>query len=244
MKQNKYDDEHFYSAYEKMPRSVKGLEGAGEWHVLQALLPDMKNKRVLDLGCGFGWHCRYARERQASLAVGVDISEKMLLKARELTNDPLISYIKMPIEDINFANDQFDVVISSLAFHYIESFEAICSKIFGCLKSRGTLVFSVEHPIFTSRAEQDWYYDDQRNRLHWAVDSYQIEGLRETSFLTDQVIKYHRTFSTYMNGLIHAGFHIRAVKEPVPSKEMLRNIPEMKDELRRPMFLIVSADKP
>lgn len=29
MKQNKYDDEHFYSAYEKMPRSVKGLEGAG-----------------------------------------------------------------------------------------------------------------------------------------------------------------------------------------------------------------------
>ncbi|WP_240419432.1 hypothetical protein [Paenibacillus periandrae] len=26
------DDEHFRSAYEKMPRSVKGLEGAGEWH--------------------------------------------------------------------------------------------------------------------------------------------------------------------------------------------------------------------
>ncbi|WP_299087396.1 hypothetical protein [uncultured Metabacillus sp.] len=33
MKQNKYDDVTFFAKYEKMPRSVKGLEGAGEWHV-------------------------------------------------------------------------------------------------------------------------------------------------------------------------------------------------------------------
>lgn len=62
MKQNKYDDAVFFSEYEKMPRSVKGLEGAGEWPVLKSLFPELKNKSVLDLGCGFGWHCRYARE--------------------------------------------------------------------------------------------------------------------------------------------------------------------------------------
>lgn len=33
MKQNKYDDANFFSAYEQMPRSVQGLEGAGEWPV-------------------------------------------------------------------------------------------------------------------------------------------------------------------------------------------------------------------
>jgi len=243
MKQNKYDDENFYAAYEKMPRSVKGLEGAGEWRELQALLPDLRNKRFLDLGCGFGWHCRYAREQQASSAVGVDISEKMLQKARELTDDPLITYIRLPIEDIDFSEAQFDVVFSSLAFHYLESFEAICSKVHRCLTAKGTFLFSVEHPIFTSRAEQDWYYDDRRNRLHWAVDNYQMEGVRETSFLTDNVIKYHRTFATYINALLHAGFAIRAVKEPIPSAEMLQSSPEMKDELRRPMFLILSAEK-
>jgi SAM-dependent methyltransferase len=243
MKQNKYDDVGFYSAYEQMPRSVKGLEGAGEWHVWQALLPDLRNKSVLDLGCGFGWHCRYAREQQASSVIGVDISEKMLQKARELTDDPLIQFIKLPIEDIHFSEAQFDVVISSLAFHYIESFEAISDKVYRCLKAKGTFIFSVEHPIFTSRAEQDWYYDDQRNRLHWAVDTYQYEGARETSFLTDNVIKYHRTFSTYINSLINAGFSIRAVKEPIPSEEMLQSNPEMKDELRRPMFLMIAAEK-
>ncbi|ALC85382.1 SAM-dependent methyltransferase [Bacillus sp. FJAT-22090] len=243
MKQNKYDDVNFFSAYEKMPRSVKGLEGAGEWHVLKELLPELRNKSVLDLGCGFGWHCRYAREQQARSVIGVDISEKMLQKAREMTNDSLITYIKMSIEDINFSNSQFDVVISSLAFHYIKSFEAICKKVYDCLKPGGTFVFSVEHPIFTSRNEQDWYYDEKGNRLHWAVDNYQSEGLRETTFLTENVIKYHHTFSTYINDLINAGFIVRIVKEPIPSEEMLKSIPEMKDELRRPMFLIISAEK-
>lgn len=243
MKQNKYDDLSFFSAYEQMPRSVQGLEAAGEWHVLKALLPDLRNKSVLDLGCGFGWHCRYAREQQASSVVGVDISEKMLQKARELTNDPSISYIQAPIEDIRFSDGQFDVVISSLAFHYIESFESICRKVYACLKAGGAFIFSVEHPIFTSRNEQDWHYDDQGNRLHWAVDNYQSEGVRETSFLTDNVIKYHRTLSTYFNDLIHAGFSIKAVKEPLPSEDMLENVPGMKDELRRPMFLIISAEK-
>ncbi|MBM7644465.1 ubiquinone/menaquinone biosynthesis C-methylase UbiE [Scopulibacillus daqui] len=243
MKQNKYDDPDFFSAYAQMPRSVKGLEGAGEWHMLKGLIPNLKDKNVLDLGCGFGWHCRYARERQASSVIGVDISEKMIQKAREMTNDPFISYIKAPIEDIDFSDSQFDVAISSLAFHYIKSFKSICEKVYHCLKSGGSFVFSVEHPIFTSRKEQDWHYNEQGNRLHWPVDNYQIEGLRETTFLNDSVIKYHRTISTYINDLINTGFMIRAVKESVPSEEMLEKLPEMKDEIRRPMFLMIAAEK-
>ncbi|QNK46623.1 class I SAM-dependent methyltransferase [Brevibacterium sp. PAMC23299] len=243
MKQNKYDDANFFSAYEQMPRSVKGLEAAGEWHVLKDLMPNLRNKTVLDLGCGFGWHCRFAREQQASSVVGVDISDNMLQRAREKTDDPCISYIKMPIEDIDFSSSEFDVVISSLAFHYIKSYEAICKKVHDCLKPGGTFVFSVEHPIFTSRNEQAWYDDDHGNHLHWPVDNYQYEGVRETTFLTENVVKYHRTISTYMNDLIGAGFSIKAVKEPMPSDDMLKSVPEMKDENRRPMFLMISAVK-
>ncbi|GAA0370520.1 class I SAM-dependent methyltransferase [Bacillus horti] len=243
MKQNKYDDQQFFSAYERMERSVKGLEGAGEWYVFQALLPELRDKSVLDLGCGFGWHCRYALEQQASTVVGVDISENMLQKARQMTDDPRVSYLNTAIEDIKFTDAQFDVVISSLAFHYVESFRDISQKIYQCLKKEGVLIFSVEHPIFTSCAQQNWYYDNNGNRLHWPVDNYQMEGERETSFLTDHVLKYHRTISTYMNDLIQAGFSLTAVKEPAPSDEMLKNNPDMQDETRRPMFLIISATK-
>ena len=52
--ENTYDRKEFFEKYSQMERSVKGLEGAGEWHELQKLLPDFSGKRVLDLGCGFG----------------------------------------------------------------------------------------------------------------------------------------------------------------------------------------------
>src|SRR5690625_2840832 len=106
MKQNKYDDAVFFSKYEKMPRSIQGLEGAGEWPVFRDLLPELKDKHVLDLGCGFGWHCRYVREQQAKSVIGVDLSDKMLQKAKELTNDPFITYMKTPIEDIQFEEEE------------------------------------------------------------------------------------------------------------------------------------------
>ncbi|MNI18431.1 hypothetical protein D3C73_718390 [compost metagenome] len=46
-----------------------------------------------------------------------------------------------------------------------------------------------------------------------------------------------------MNDLIGAGFALKAVKEPMPQEELLKNNTMMQDELRRPMFLIISADK-
>jgi len=114
MKQNKYDDEYFFTEYKKMERSVKGLEAAGEWHMFEPLLPPLQDKTVLDLGCGFGWHCRYAREQQASSVIGVDLSANMLQQARELTDDAGITYVELPMEDIAFADEQFDVVISQM----------------------------------------------------------------------------------------------------------------------------------
>mgnify|MGYP001171376149 CR=1 FL=1 len=243
MQQNIYDDADFFTEYASMSRSQYGLEGAGEWHELKQLIPDLQGKRVLDLGCGFGWHCRYAREQQATEVIGVDISEKMLTKARELTNDPQIKYLNMPIEKINFSPAQFDVVISSLALHYVKSLELVCQKIYDYLKPGGAFILSVEHPIFTARSEQDWWYDEAGNRLHWPVDHYQAEGLRETIFLNHRVVKYHRTVSTYINSLIAADFTIREVREPEPSDKLLQNDPNMKDELRRPMFLMILAEK-
>lgn len=241
-KQNKYDDETFYSAYENMTRSVKGLEGAGEWHIFKEMLPNLHDKHVLDLGCGFGWHCRFAREQRAKSVIGIDISQKMLDKATDMTDDNAITYLNIPIEDFDFSNHQFNVVMSSLTLHYIKSFTEVCQKVYATLTIGGTFVFSVEHPIFTSRPEQEWYVDDQAQRLHWPVDHYQTEGVRETEFLTEQVIKYHRTISTYMNALIKAGFTIRAVEESKPSDDML-DMPGMKDENRRPMFLMIAAEK-
>lgn len=242
MTENKYDDEVFFKKYSNMDRSVKGLAGAGEWKTLESMLPDFKDKRVLDLGCGFGWHCQYAIEHGAKAVTGVDISERMLLWAEEKT-DNKINYIHIPIEDISFDEDSYDIVISSLAFHYIESFEQILERVSECLIKGGDFVFSVEHPIFTAYGSQDWYYDENGNILHFPVDNYFFEGKRNASFLGESVTKYHKTITTYINGLLNAGFEITGVTEPQPTDEMLKTIEGMKDELRRPMMLIISSRK-
>ncbi len=242
MKQNKYDDAVFFEKYSKMDRSTKGLTGAGEWETLEKLLPQFKDKRVLDLGCGFGWHCQYAMEHGAKSVTGVDLSENMLQTAKEKT-DKSINYIKMPIEDISFNNNSFDAVISSLAFHYIENFQPVAEKIVSYLVPGGEFVFSAEHPVFTSYGSQDWYYDEEGNILHFPVDRYFCEGVRTTDFLGEKVIKYHRTLTTYLNILLQAGFEITGFAEPQPPEHLLKTVKGMSDELRRPMMFIIKARK-
>jgi len=243
MKQNKYDDKSFFDKYSNMERSKSGLEGAGEWHELKKMLPDFQGKRVLDLGCGFGWHCRYAIENGAKSVIGIDISQKMLNEARSKTKSEKIQYICMPIENIDFPDSSFDVIISSLALHYIQSFDDVLSKISKCISNGGEIIFSVEHPIFTAQGTQDWYYDDKGNIMHWPVDKYFTEGVRNANFLGEDVIKYHRTLTTYLNSLIKAGFEITRIIEPKPTEDLIYTIPGMLDELRRPMMLLVSAIK-
>ncbi|MFB9330283.1 class I SAM-dependent methyltransferase [Paenibacillus aurantiacus] len=241
MKQNKYDDAGFFANYSQMPRSVGGLEAAGEWHEFRAMLPDLSGKRVLDLGCGFGWHCRYAREHGAASVVGVDLSANMLERARAMTDDPAIDYRQLAMEDIDFADGAFDVVLSSLAFHYIADFAELCRRVYRYLAPGGAFVFSVEHPIFTARAAQDWHYGPNGERLHWPLDDYHEEGARQARFLDNDVVKYHRTVSTQLNALLAAGFAITKLSELPPTPELAA---AWKDEFRRPMFLLVAVRKP
>lgn len=243
MKENKYDDDRFFEQYSRMDRSVKGLDGAGEWHTLKTMLPDFQGKRVLDLGCGFGWHCRYAAEHGALSVLGIDLSGKMIARAKKENAVPNVEYQRLAIEDFPFPAEAFDIVISSLAFHYLESFADFCAKIYRSLTPGGKFVFSVEHPVFTACGSQDWFYAPGGERLHWPVDRYFIQGERQAVFLGEQVTKYHKTLTTYINGLLKNGFCITGLNEPEPSPEILANIPEMTDELRRPMMLILSSEK-
>ena len=61
-------------------------------------------------------------------------------------------------------------------------------------------------------------------------------------FLGEKVIKYHRTLTTYLNTLLQNRFSLEHVVEPQPPENMM-DIDGMKDEMRRPMMLLVSAVK-
>lgn len=243
MKENKYDDKAFFEKYSRMSRSVQGLSGAGEWRELQKLLPDLNGKRVLDLGCGYGWHCVYAAEHGAADVLGIDISEKMLEVARRKTAFQTVRYQRGAMEDLRLPACSLDVVLSSLAFHYVADFAPLAGRIREWLVPGGSFVFSVEHPVFTAYGSQDWYCDETGKILHFPVDNYYYEGKRQATFLGEQVIKYHRTLTSYVDTLLNCGFRLLHLVEPMPPEDML-GLPGMRDEMRRPMMLLISAERP
>lgn len=242
MKQNTYDDPAFFAEYALMPRSIGGLAAAGEWPTFRNLLPDLQGARVLDLGCGYGWHCRYAAEQGASAVVGIDLSAQMIEKAQSMTTAENIRFVQTAIEDFDSAPETFDIVLSSLAMHYICDLAPVFSRIAGLLAPNGVFCYSAEHPIFTARAQQDWHYDAEGAKTHWPVDHYFEEGERRTSFLGSEVIKYHRTIASHFQMLQAAGFMIEALVEPTPTLEMINQM-GWQDELRRPMMVIFRAMK-
>lgn len=243
MKENRYDDPVFFQKYAAMSRSVQGLSGAGEWPALEPLLPDFAGLDVLDLGCGYGWHCAYAADHGAKSVVGIDLSEKMLAAAREKNARPNVAYRRCAFEDADFPIGSFDAALCSLMLHYLPSYEEFLSKLSRWLRPGGRLLFNVEHPVFTAQGAQDWDYAPDGSIRHFPVDRYFNEGSRDAIFLGEHVTKYHRTLTTYLDGLLTHGFAILRICEPHPTEEMVRNIPGMADELRRPMMLIVSAEK-
>lgn len=74
MTQNIYDNPEFFAGYSRLPRQVSGLDGAPEWPTLAHMLPELVGRRVLDLGCGFGWAGRWFRQNGAASVWGIDVS--------------------------------------------------------------------------------------------------------------------------------------------------------------------------
>lgn len=146
MSQNIYDDPQFFAGYATLDRSVKGLEGAPEWPSLQAMLPPITGLRVVDLGCGYGWFCRWAQQQGASQITGFDISQRMLAQAREMTRGDEIVYRYADLQTLTLPANSCDLVYSSLALHYLPDIAPLFATLQQALVPGGTWSFPPNIP--------------------------------------------------------------------------------------------------
>lgn len=254
--QNIYDTPAFFETYAALPRQVNGLASAPEWPALQKLLPaDLGGADVLDLGCGFGWYCRwFMEEGGAASARGLDISERMLARAREMTpgggaegtqgteGGGAITFDRADLETVVLPQGAYDVVFSALALHYVSGLARLLSEAHRALKPGGMLVFSVEHPLLTAPRRQGFLTDAEGVR-YWPLDHYHDEGERVTTWLGSSVRKQHRSTAGYVNLLLAAGFDIRGFEDWHPElTEEYRNSAWGKNWIRT-SFLLISAVK-
>jgi SAM-dependent methyltransferase len=242
MAQNIYDDAEFFAAYSNLRRSVYGLAGAPEWPYLRAMLPDMSGCRVVDLGCGFGWFSRWAAEVGATSVLAIDLSEKMLDRARAHTADVRITYRQADLDVVDLPAESFEVAYSSLALHYLADLPRFMSTVGRAVVAGGSFVFSIEHPVYSAPSSPG-FVTDATGHVTWPLDSYSVEGPRTTDWLAPGVVKHHRTITTYLDCLQRAGFQLEHFCEWQPTADEIAAFPDWATDLDRPQFLLVGASK-
>ena len=227
--QNVYDDPRFFAGYSRLERFGAGWQSAVELPDFLSLLPDVRGTRVLDLGCGAGQLAHHLATRGARDVVGVDVSATMLGLARTRWAHPVISYRRDAIEKVEFPGARFELVVSALAFHYVDDYRRLIGRISRWLVPGGVLVYSTEHPLYTARLPGD---------------GYAAEGPREEAWFVSGVRKVHRTVASLVNGVIDAGLAVERILEPMPGEAWLRAHPDARDARDRPTFLLLRARKP
>ena len=248
MKQNIYDIKSFSDAYDKMRYENKGMNANDLVEIpnFRKLIPDVKGKRILDLGCGYGENDKYCIGLGAKEILGIDISKHMIKIAKENNNDENIKYKVMAMENINEIEEKFDIVISSLAFHYVKDYEKLINDIYNLLNDDGILIFSIDHPLRIASKFETWMkknYTKINGKWFLLVSDYNREGIREKEWNGVMVKRYHRNFSSLINGLVNSGFKIDKILEPIPDEESIKIIPKYINQYDRPYFLFIRAKK-
>ena len=139
---------YVYDALE--PILLLGKQAEYDRRLLELLNPAPAD-RILDLGCGTGVLTRMiGDELDASLggeSVGIDAAARMIAVARKKRAGPTCRFEVMAAENLDFADGQFDAVVSSLFFHHVplDLKEKALAEAHRVLKPGGRLVVADMH---------------------------------------------------------------------------------------------------
>jgi len=214
-----------------------GAQQAAARHLIQ-MLRLQGNEAVLDVGCGDGKNtAEIAALLPQGSMLGIDASEEMIQFSSRKYSSTENGNLKFKVQyaqDINYT-DQFDVIFSSFALHWVLNIEGFFKKAHQSLKRNGRIAFTI--PMSISEALEESVALLLRDP-QWA--SY-FEG-RELSF-------YMRDANFFDNLLSETGFvktHFEVVDQEwiFPSRRDFENytspwLPHLKilpDELQKQFF--------
>lgn len=229
-----------FDSYEKMAEyyfdcvDTKPFNAYYERPATLSLIPCVAGKKVLDAGCAAGWYSKWLLDNGAKV-IAIDFSPNMIEMTRKRIGHRA-DIIRADLnEPLNFIEDKsIDVIVSSLALHYIKDWNLIMAEFYRVLKSRGSLVFSVHHPFM------DFIYFNRENYFLTEI----IEDEWETNIGKVKVQFYRRPLSKIIAPLIDAGFLIEKLIEPMPTEKFKELHPEVYEKLtRKPQFIFLRARK-
>ncbi|MFH1685689.1 MAG: class I SAM-dependent methyltransferase [Candidatus Micrarchaeota archaeon] len=113
------------------------------------MVGNIKDKKVLDLGCGEGYFSRKVAELGAEVT-GIDISAELvkIAKEKEKRKSLGIKYHNLSSESLDGIKDSsFDLIVSNMVLHNVKNLEATFAECSRVLKNNGRLIFVIIHPL-------------------------------------------------------------------------------------------------
>jgi ubiquinone/menaquinone biosynthesis C-methylase UbiE len=110
-----------------------------------SLLPNLRGKKVLCLGCGSGEEIELLEKKGATDITGIDIADKLIEIAKQ--ENPNHNFFVMDAEHLNFESEAFDFIYSSFVLDYFEDWTNVLKEIYRVLKDGGVFQFSDIHPV-------------------------------------------------------------------------------------------------
>lgn len=245
-KQNIYDKKEFFDGYQNMREQQINANNLIEKPQMQEMLPkDVSGMTILDLGCGAGGLSKMLSDAGAKYVLGTDISKNMINEANKMAVKGKLEFKVMAMEEIDQIHKKFDMVVSSLAFHYVKDFEKLIKDISNLLKPNGLLVFSQEHPMRVCRV----YSNEQSKQIdidgkhYFLISDYQNMGKRVYNWYGTNVEKYHRTMEYIINTLCNSNLNIEHIMPSYATKKAIKLVDKYKYQVDLPYFLYIRAKK-
>ena len=245
--QNIYDNEEFFKGYQELRNNSEEVSSNDLIEIPQLfqLIGDVKDKTILDIGCGAGGHDRKLIQLGAKSVLGIDISKRMIEEAIKNNDSDSIKYQVLSMNELEKIDEKFDLVVSSLAIHYVEDYDNLCKKVYNLLNDGGYFVFSCGHPMDSAviLKNYDKNYVQIDGKKYFLLSDYNNEGKRVSHWFVDGVETYHRNMSHLINGLIDAGFKLQRVNESYATDDAIKIRPKLIEQKDHSYYVFIKAEK-
>lgn len=133
--------DRIYSIYNE----ERGFERMLVDYKIRSILPYLKGKQLLDIGCGVGLLCQTFASYYEKV-VGIDGSAKKIVRARKLNAWPNISFIKTMFMDY-VPDIHFDTIIASNVLEHMDDGIGFLEKSKGMLSEKGRIIVTVPNAL-------------------------------------------------------------------------------------------------
>lgn len=209
--------------------------------IFRKLIDNLKNERILDVGCGGGILLKelVSGNKFIKEAVGIDLSQEMLMLAQKNNKNRKIKLILANMKKIPFKDEYFNLIVSTNALDCVEDIEQVLRELFRVLKKDGGIIFSIRHPVrnslYIKKAGGESYFENGWHKEKWTGTGNRF------------IYRFYRTFGEWVNVLVNNGFNIKIILEPHPEIKIAEKYPRFyKKHFSNPrtlMFLLEKKEK-